>query len=145
MSRSYLHGPIAGCFRQRSATFAEKSIDVCWRTPLASATHTYCVLGGTTTTVGGAFLLLAIADSSAARGGRGRLTTAASRISSVDVIGTCCFSTDGTVQADDAIATASNGNKRFMFPAGAPAVSMCRLKGWHARGQTRNQRIVMRT
>jgi DNA-binding IscR family transcriptional regulator len=100
------------------------------------------VFGGTTTVASGAFLLLATAGSPAAGGGTGRLTTAASRISLVDVIGT----TDGVVQADDAIATASSGNKRFMFAAEAPAVNVCHVqKAWHAEGQACNQRIVMLT
>ena len=67
----------------------------------------------------GAYVFAAVAGSPATEGDTGsgieRLTTAASRISLVDVIGTGCLSTDGIVQADDAMAIISNGNTRSKF------------------------------
>ena len=66
----------------------------------------------------GADVLAAVAGSAkterVAAAGIGRLTTAAPGISLVDVIGIGCGSSDAIVQADDAIATASSRNTRFM-------------------------------
>ena len=45
----------------------------------------------------------------------GRLTTEAPRVSLVDVVGGGCFSGGDIVQADDAIATASQENAWFIF------------------------------
>jgi len=69
--------------------------------------------------------LAAVAGSATTEGGAGsgidRLTTAAPWISLVAVIGIGCGSSDAIVHADDAIATASSGNTRFMVGSRARA------------------------
>src|SRR5215831_328391 len=67
----------------------------------------------------------------------GRLTTEAPRVSLVDVVGSGCFSRGDIVQADDAIATASQGNKMGRWPA--HSFPLPALQG---AGRRRNRLIV---